>query len=526
MREISDALLAHLTDKFQTLEDNKPNVAVFVRHRFWDLGGHTNEINQEWFQISQRVISVDYDMDAEAFAHQFTISIENDDGDMSPDAYTGQWSDDLLAGGKRVMNQMLLPNTHIKIHAGYGSELIPVVYGLIDEVSVSADNKVLSIKGRTIYKKLIDNTIKPKKGASYTYAPDGNLYTVLKFWFKEAGVELKGDLVYVPGSTEQWTVSKSKGQRLQTYDEVVRDLIDTTFHYIKSNPDGTCELIQIRTDFDQVEEPKAVFDADHNITQLDYNLSDVDVKCTVIVKAGNFQNVFTNETIYRDILLHQIREEEIQVDWADTYYKRVAVAQAIHLQHLHKWKTISVGIPANPALELWDTISVKEKISAQAYRYHIKGIQTTFSDAGFVQVLQLSSNYGYKTSLHSDLSPIQVSVDKIRLVLWDFSVEDGDILNAYINGKPIVKNFEIKNEHKYFDIPLEMGNNTLIFEGVSAGTLATLSAAMEVRDVNNNLLFPKDKLPDLEMARSNLANKKTGVYKIKPIVTWVIARVN
>ncbi|ANB66167.1 hypothetical protein GFC29_3807 (plasmid) [Anoxybacillus sp. B7M1] len=158
----------------------------------------------------------------------------------------------------------------------------------------------------------------------------------------------------------------------------------------------------------------------------------------------------------------------------------------------------------------------------------MRAIRTTWTRDSFFQILELSSNYGYKPEPpppppKSDLPPITVSESRIIINLWDFSVEDNDIVNVYLNGSKILSNFVIKNAKKKITLDLDVGYNTVTFEGVSAGRLKTLSAKMEVTDTKGNILFPSSALPDLEMARTNVT-EPSGYYTKRPKVKWVIYR--
>jgi hypothetical protein len=270
-----------------------------------------------------------------------------------------------------------------------------------------------------------------------------------------------------------------------------------------------------------------IFDDGINLTALDYIITDQDVSCAATVKAGNSSASFMSTFLYNDVLLKRYKEEMLEVAWADTYMKKYAVACAYLRLSYDKFRTLNVGVVGDPRLQIWDRVGIRERTSSQTWIWHIKGLQTTISaDNGFFQVLDLAVNYDVKLThppLPSDISPIQVTVPTIRLQVWDFSREDGDVMNIYKDGVKIKSNYEIKNDPINIDIDLNYGDNVITFEGVSCGTLATLSGRLKVMDTSNNILFNSGSLPDLEMARTNC--NSSGIYSKRPVKTWIVARV-
>jgi hypothetical protein len=82
------------------------------------------------------------------------------------------------------------------------------------------------------------------------------------------------------------------------------------------------------------------------------------------------------------------------------------------------------------------------------------------------------------------LSDVTVSVTPTTLYIWDFSEEDGDRVDIYLNGNLVVSNYTLKNAKKTFTLRLKMGQNILAFKALNVGTApAGNSAAIEIDDV-------------------------------------------
>lgn len=522
MRVSSKILADMIADKLQ-VAGQAPALVVYVKQRYWKKesiwGGSDIDDRQEWYQLTNRALSVDIQESVDQFASSFSVTFANDEGELSPDNFTDKWDRSIKFRGHQVITyaKQLLPNNELRIYLGYGDELVPFIHGFVGDTKISADRQTVSVTCMTSYKHIIHQTIRENE----LRAPDGNLYDVLKFFFNKAGVTLHGEKMYVPGTNEEWTIKGAHGKRGQTYDEVVRSLVDTTFHFIRPNFDGSCTLMQIPR-YQPDDEAQVIFDDYVNLTSLDDTTTDQDVYCGVQVKSGNTSSYFYNNYLWWEVLLGKWKEEQVDAPWANTYLKRREVAIAYHTKNLHKTRTLNIGIMGDPRLQLWDKVGVRERVSSHTDVLHIIGIQTTVNDSGFVQVLDLAPNREATPDTPSDISPIQVTVDTLRLKIWDWDVEDGDLLNIYVRGRLFEENYFIRNNATYIDIPLEFGNNDIIFEGVSAAR-GILTGRLQVLDTDNNILFDVGSLPDISFPRTNV--NKDGVYTKRPSASWKVARV-
>ena len=420
-----------------------------------------------------------------------------------------------------VYYKQALPKNELIICLGYGDALIPYIKGYISDINLGTDDATISISCLTNYGHLIHQTIKSK----LTAPENANLYDVLKFFFDAAGVKLHGSKVYEPGSSEEWIIDKAVGKKGQSYDEVVGSLIDTTYHSILANIDGSCTLVDRRA-YTVQDEADVVFDENVNLTVVDVALTDQDVYCGVTIKSGGYSNRFSNKFLRYKVLLNKWREEIIDVPWANTYFKRRVAAMWHHQANIDKWKTVRAGIVADPRIELWDVVGVRDHITSEYANWHVKGITTSFNkDNGFFQVLDLGTNEGYgdTDTPDIDMAGPNVNVSTIRLKVWDWDIEDGDVINIYLGKKLIEKNYRLRNNPTYVDIELEYGTNTIVFEGVNAGNLL-LTGRLQILDTGNNILYDVGTLPDLTFLRRHV--DRNGFYTKRPQKTFSVTRLN
>ncbi len=525
MRAASKTLMDRIASGMQ-VGASAPSVFVYVKQRFWENRDIWNDSlidpEQKWYQLSDRVSSVEVQEDVDQLASSFTITFSNEQGQLAPDNYTGKFPQDIFfepEDSRMIYARQLHQNNEIVLYLGYGDEVVPFIHGWTGEVKMTADGQTIVVSCMTSYKHILHQTINEDK----IVAPDGNLYDVLKFFFDHAGVKLNGEKMFVPGTDEEWIIEKATGTRGQAYDEVVRELIDTTFHYLRPEIDGSCTLMPTPKYMFE-DDADTIFDEGVNLTALEYSVTDTDVYNAVCVKSGNQTSRYNNTFLYEDVLLKRWNEEVVDVPWANTYWKRREVAIASHVRNMHNWRILTVGVVGDPRLQLWDRVGVREQSSSVTWNWHIKGIQTMLdSESGFFQTLDLAINYGYETIPQPELTGVKVSVSKIRLKVWDWMVQDGDAMNVYANNVRVASNYKLTNNPTYIEIPLKLGDNHIVFEAITCAR-GFFTGRLQVLDVSNNIIFDVGSLPDITFARAGV--DKNGVYKKKPTKTWVVSRIN
>ena len=86
---------------------------------------------------------------------------------------------------------------------------------------------------------------------------------------------------------------------------------------------------------------------------------------------------------------------------------------------------------------------------------------------------------GRKTVVNKTLA---VKNRTITLKVWDNSIEDGDVVSIYINGKKKFANIELKNKPQEFILDLESGENYITAHAENFGRKEPNTAALSVFD--------------------------------------------
>ncbi len=78
----------------------------------------------------------------------------------------------------------------------------------------------------------------------------------------------------------------------------------------------------------------------------------------------------------------------------------------------------------------------------------------------------------------------QLSVNdrKVKIIVWDDKIVDGDIISLYLNGEPILEKYELVREKKLLEIELNKGTNDLVLYAHNLGRQPPNTAAVRVAD--------------------------------------------
>ena len=166
MKIVNDQLSMSVTNTYQIeSHDRQPVQYVYVHNRFY---GTENDVFKVPFGRLPGVISVETNWNVDATAASFTVVCQNKDGLLSPDYYFGKTPMALALRGHldSPWRGQLKPNTKIEIHWGYGEYPVRNLTGLIDNVEINAVAQTITIRGRSMSKLLITNTVTPLRGHS------------------------------------------------------------------------------------------------------------------------------------------------------------------------------------------------------------------------------------------------------------------------------------------------------------------------------------------------------------------------
>jgi len=95
---------------------------------------------------------------------------------------------------------------------------------------------------------------------------------------------------------------------------------------------------------------------------------------------------------------------------------------------------------------------------------------------------------------------------KIKLAIYDAGKEDGDVINLYVDDKPVLENYTVLHEIKYLEFDLMNAETKIRVEAVSEGTSSPNTVRLEVED-SRNFVRTITNLKEGEHAQMTLVKK-------------------
>lgn len=344
-------------------------------------------------------------------------------------------------------------NTPIRVYLGFGSNTIRVFTGLIDKVDIMGNESTLSITARDMYKKIFNKVLLEDKKYPDSYydavpSSEGNddiidSETNKTLWLKSAivhdlvdyagmlGWRANQDDLYYPdvvieesylteANPREGTIRKAvKGKEGEFEDvpidsiptpdgwlnpfveskplefpkhrrkvgECIDDVIKDTNYWAHCDRYGTFRLEHINLKKPII----GIFNANENIITISKSIDFSRSRSHIVVydDGGGYAQFVDKEILLE--LKGELRTGTIEVPWARTYEAKKEVATRMFTDMKRISRSLSVSIPGNPSLDVYDRVTVLDKNTSTNSVYTIKGIRHTFSvDSGFVTLLELT----------------------------------------------------------------------------------------------------------------------------------------
>lgn len=382
MRPISPILLQHLSSIFQ-FRERAPSAIVYIIH----------PETKEKMQVD-RIISIDTDRRDDSPAGEFQITVDNSYGWLSPNFGGLAKFPDIIPdrGAGDDSNPwpgVIWPNTKVEIYLGYGSELLRQITGLIDSVNINSQTKTITIKGRTTYKRIIVETVKPPAGKDKIVYKNKTVKQIIVDIHNRLMIPIDAQEIFIYGTQTPYMVSELVLERGTNWQSVIDELLRNIYARLWSRHDGASVLRPVR-EFKQSDREDLVLDEAVNLTNLEYNIDDMDIKNTLTIRyddkhSSTYVDLFLKDQVCRG----QVREDFIDVKYADTEAKRRQAAMGIFRRYKQKLRSITVASVGNPAAELYDVTRIREHISGVTQKYFVRSIRTSFSKAGYFDLMDL-----------------------------------------------------------------------------------------------------------------------------------------
>ncbi len=497
------------------------------------------DVDDARFQVKQaqlpNVQSIEVIEGLEDAAKSFSIVCSNEDGFLSPDYRETRFDTRRLnfemASGSPWAN-ILKSGTEIHVHFGYFPHFTRFLTGEIDDVTIDAENRTLTISGRSMYGHAHKDTVTPLATEKYLINdPDTDLGTAIEKMLTNVGIKNEIDKnIKEPWTGHTYTVGEKCGVRQEYPNDYLTNWDQFSYYKLVEDSFGVVRNKKLPPFGGKMGKAVATLDDWEELTsaELVQDASDVFDRILVVntrevtetaengqkkTKTVREKSRFKSKSIRDQVLISSTREMMIETTWCDTPQKRRLAAKAQMTLMLMKLKAVTVKIMANVQLELLDVVSVRERITQQYKRYFVIGIKTTMDSNGFVQELELCENIKYneivEDSIHATPIPpspptstpegtpvpsepgevIATSPTQTCYVrVYDSTQADGDRIKIRINGKTIKSNLLCRNPNdaKYYKFKLAPGKNYIQVVGLSCGKKGSGTARIEFTDENKD----------------------------------------
>ncbi len=383
-----------------------PNVRVMV---FKKAGDGKYQMNLP-YQLDG-IISVRISRSTKTGANQATVVLSNTKGyyspDYSKDTFFTNIPRDLPHGTYR---DVILPYNLVHIEAGYGEHLMRIFTGYITRPQISDKEQTITFDVYDEYVKLL----RPVDTINYRRLAyrDVRASFVITDLLRKAGVE---DFLIDTESIDEkdFTINQLLVDLGTSYEAALKEILTIMNHTIKVNRFGVLHVKQLFTP-GRLARPVVDLSDVLNITDGNYYVDDNLVRSKIIVQGG------AKWKAYKDVVLSKYLNDVdvcmgIEVPWANTDEELFTVAKFYFYQMRRKMRSMSVVAISNPALDIEDIANLESFISGQNNKYMISSIETSISDSGFLDTIELE----YITDVgdtvveaDGDYEPFEIEVDE------------------------------------------------------------------------------------------------------------------
>ncbi|MDD7914549.1 hypothetical protein [Polaribacter ponticola] len=134
----------------------------------------------------------------------------------------------------------------------------------------------------------------------------------------------------------------------------------------------------------------------------------------------------------------------------------------------------------------------KEKLKKQKKEDDLKnkGILTKakISEERFLKSFKKINGQYIYPKIDQDLGSFRTGSKSVNIICRDYQYPDGDRVTIFINNIPVVHNITLRSSFQKFNIPLEIGLNTISIKALNQGTSGPNTAAFKVYSANGKLI--------------------------------------
>lgn len=329
------------------------------------------------------VMSIGLDRRYNMAADELKVELSNKNGELSPDYSIQKTYNQVVELPISGYKNVVLPYNKIYLDLGYGEEIRRMFTGQIQGINMSEQSFTISIDCKNEFRKLL-KPIDPIDKKVLVYE-DVDCFEIIQDLLKRAGVEnYIFDIETIGENSFNMTAEFELGTQ---YSDAIKQILDTMGHRIFADRFGQIQILK-RELYNQKDTHVVEFNDYVNMTSGEYEIDPAILRNRVIIQSTSGWQAFEDPYL-RSYCNEEIIASALEAPWAETEEQKWAVADRYFLDMRRKLRRLSVAVKGNPSLDIGDLVQVKALISTANSKYMVIGIQSSFSEAGYIDIVDL-----------------------------------------------------------------------------------------------------------------------------------------
>jgi len=370
--------LEYLADKLQ-IGDMAPNYDFRLFKKEGD-----NEFSVTPTRFEKDISSIDVDRRWNMSADEMIISINNVNGVYSPDYSANNnftTMDKLYPSG---YGNAIVPYNRVELDIGYGSEIVRLFTGQIQEVDIQEKFPAINLSAKNELRKLL-KPIDPITSRNLVYESKRASEIILDLC-QRAGIK---DLVIDVDEVDDYDymIEKAVFELGVFYKDAMDTILETMGHRIFADRLGVTKVQKLEA-YTQKDTEHWIFDDYVDLSQGSYKFDASIIRNRIIVQSKNSWKAYEDPFLI-DMANGERISMGVEVPWAETDEQKRMVADNYFIQMRRKLRRITIATIGNPTMDTGDLARLSMITGAVKDRYMITGIRSSFSEAGYIDVVEL-----------------------------------------------------------------------------------------------------------------------------------------
>lgn len=379
MHGLSQELMQKLSDELQ-VKDNSPNQMVVI----WR--GDKKTSFEEFPFILPEVTRISVQRQWNMSADELEVEMSNVNGYYSPDYsnkkdYTNVYELP-MSGYKGVIKAF----NKVTCDLGYGDSLLRMFTGQVQNVNISEKSATINFNALNMYRKLI-KPIDPVTTRELVYDNE-TAFNIVKDLCLRAG--LNNELLIYDHETidnRDFSINNIKFTMGTNYSDAIKEILTLMNHRVTGGRYGDINIIKNEI-YSQRNFHNWEFDDYINLTDGNYEINTSVIRNRVVIISNNGWQAFEDKFLI-DYCNGEVISCGVEVKWAETLEQKWDVADDFFIKMRRKLRRMTVAVIGNPAMDVGDLVRMKMLTSTANEKYMIIGIQSSFSESGYIDTVDL-----------------------------------------------------------------------------------------------------------------------------------------